>query len=145
MDKYDIAVRLEYVMEMNRIDKSYKELHSTGNKMAKYGTAAFLGGGSGVLATYLFRHFTDRCKKQCENNKLTYDNVCFNMCYIKASEKAISSVEKDIKSAKKIEDSKSKNRRLKKLNKELGFFKMKRERYIMKLKKAKQKKAAKGK
>jgi len=117
MHRNQILENINYVMEVKRVGKNYREFNSLARKIYQYGLATLGLGVIGPALVAYYRYTTDKCRKSCGS-----DQRCYNQCYLMVSKKVISIIQQDIKNTKKIEDEKKRNRRTKSLNKELRVW-----------------------
>jgi len=115
-----------------RIEGDYTEFDNIFVKIIKGGLLGLpipiLGAVPLVSILYvIFSRISDQCSKDCDSYNIL--KMCYQQCYLDASEKVLSLIKKDLKNINKIEDKELREETRKKLLKELKVWEKRVEKY----------------
>jgi len=122
-------------------EEKYREFETKAKKFLQYGIPILLTSLTGVgpiisaALVYLYRSSTDTCTNKC-GGAISRDAVCYNKCYIAATERVIAKIKSDISSLSKIDDPLKQAKISKNLRSELSKYTEKLEMFKKRLKKA---------
>lgn len=135
MDKNEIIKKLNYIAEKKRHHSSYRALDRKYKTILKYTpsiASAVAFSSPGIIMAFLYRRYTDKCRKSCGSNK-----VCYYACYSKATDNVVKNINRELSKAKRIEDKDKRGRTIKKLQKDKVYYSQKSLKFKQKLKKQK--------
>ena len=123
-----------------RLEGDYTDFDNVIVKMMKGGLIGLPMPFPGAVALFsifylVYNKFTDTCIKECGTYNIK--GVCYNECYLKATEKVIDIIKKDLKNINKIKDRFEKNAAKLKLEKELRKWNSRANKYKKNIERAK--------